>query len=187
MHPLSALLSGKIRFLFVFQVFLARGEEKYTLVSKPLTFPPCENKSDRLFLNLRFVINDQITYSNTCWFSFPPYQYPEDLLYNQTDSSRLTDIVDVKLYNPTTFREVAVGSLAEPVTFLIPLQPGKVFPNESTNSAEVSLNRVTGNSPGDRAILNASWKEIQEFLRCGIGVENWRLTFNHSDALTNHG
>lgn len=66
-------------------------------------------------------------------------QYPEDLLYNQTDSSRLTDIVDVKLYNPTTFQEVTVGSLAEPVAFLIPLQSGKTFPNESTNSAECKL------------------------------------------------
>ena len=75
---------------------------------------------------------------NTCCFSFSLYQYPEDLLLNETDSSRLTDIVDVKLYNPVTKRVVNAGTFVNPVKFLIPLKSGKVFPNESVSSVEVS-------------------------------------------------
>lgn len=65
------------------------------------------------------------------------HQYPNDLLLNESDSSRMTDIVDVKLYNPVTKRLVNVGALDTPAVFLIPLKTGVTFPNESY--VEVSL------------------------------------------------
>ena len=58
-------------------------------------------------------------------------QFPNDLLLNESDSSRLTDIVDVKLYNPVTKRLINAGTLTSPANFLIPLKSGKTFPNES--------------------------------------------------------
>ena len=58
-------------------------------------------------------------------------QFPNDLLLNESDSSRLTDIVDVKLYNPVTKRLINAGTLGSPVNFLIPLKSGKTFPNGS--------------------------------------------------------
>ena len=58
-------------------------------------------------------------------------QFPNDLLLNESDSSRLTDIVDVKLYNPITKQLINTGILASPVNFLIPLKSGKAFPNQS--------------------------------------------------------
>lgn len=58
-------------------------------------------------------------------------QFPNDLLMNESDSSRLTDIVDVKLYNPVTKRLINAGTLESPVNFLIPLKSGRTLPNES--------------------------------------------------------
>ncbi|XP_032231194.2 uncharacterized protein LOC5506859 isoform X1 [Nematostella vectensis] len=59
-------------------------------------------------------------------------QFVYDILSTSVDNTSLTNVVDVKLFNPETYATVSVSSLATPMTYRLPLKTNVTVDTNST-------------------------------------------------------